>query len=183
MRKILKQTSIRGRMAIGIFCLEETLKKENINASLLSELLDKLKSFTSSNQLDKWDSLINEYDPITILDTHPDNKLDDYDFLDSKKAVDLKNLYSNINKAILEMISDVIEIGTANLYGGTGQFSEYSLTPLLKVIKDSTNNEPVKINIEKIAYSSPFNQENGWGKPFYYNNLINDLGASSRVMK
>lgn len=163
--KKLKSISIRGRFAFGVKCLEQYVNENNIEGKWIDKLLNTLWEFTTSERLDLWDEKINDLDPWNILDTHPENKAEGYKSLTGKEFYDLKDFYASLDKGFVEMIGNTIEIGTRNLYGGTGKFSNETLQPTLeltRVAKNLLNNIP---KIEDFEFSR-FSEQNGWGNKF-----------------
>jgi len=119
---ILKEISIRGRLAYGVSCLQNALLHFGIQYDLLESVLSQIWEFTSSKNLEEWDQSINKVDPICILE-------------EDKPTDPLLLVYQALPFEIVSMISDVIEIGAGNLYGGTADHSPFSLNPLLRVIE------------------------------------------------
>ena len=60
------------------------------------------------------------------------------------------------------MVSWVIEIGRGNLYGGTGEFSEWSLNPTMEVLKIMERNNLSIPNLDRFE-KSKFSKFHGWG--------------------
>ena len=71
-------------------------------------------------------------------------------------------LYQSLPPDIVNVISDVIEIGAGNLYGGTGDHSLFSLEPLIRVIERCIT---LKIKLPELDSfkKSPFSEKHGWG--------------------
>lgn len=144
-------------------CLEKTLQSLHVDNFLLKSLvLPKIWSFTESSHLDLWDKEINEIGPVCILNvTTP------------SKNPELKELYINLPDEIAQQISDVIEIGTSNLYGGTGKDFPYTLKPLERVINRCKRLNVPLPDVFPIS-KAPFTEEHGWGKEqvkeYYYSN-------------
>src|SRR5687768_15520281 len=112
-----KEISIRGRLAYGVTCLEKALEQFNIKNDLIEkEVLPVIWEFTKSTDLAKWEESINKIDPLNEV------------------SGPLKDLYGQLPSFIPEMISNVIEIGAGNLYGGTGEYSLSTLQPLKRVL-------------------------------------------------
>ena len=151
-----QEISIRGRLAYGVTCLESVLKHYGIKNELLDEIvLPSIWAFTSSRDLGAWDNSINKIDP--------NNLLGDSVIISSSNAENpLKRLYQSLPDFIVEMISNVIEIGTANLYGGTQQGSPHSLKPLKNVIQACKMNNVTLPDITPFK-KSLFEEYHGWG--------------------
>ena len=173
---LLKGISIRGRMVFCILTLEELFKAINLledNNSI--KLRNKLKEFTSSNRLDLWEQEINEYDPLSILDIHIDNNYEEYSYLSKEELLKFRDFYLNLPKYILELISNTIEVGAGNIYGATGKYSSFTLSPTIKVISYLNNEKKILKTAKMISRKSPFIQNNGWGNLFIYDDFIVDL--------
>ncbi len=147
--EILKEISITGRLALGASCLENALTHFNISSDLLDSSISLIWEFTNSNDLGKWDESIREVDPCSVLDeNNPQNPL--------------LPLYKSLPHDIVEMMSDVIEIGTGNLYGGTGDYSHFTLRPLIKVIETCMKLEIPLPGLTPFR-KSKFTEKDGWG--------------------
>lgn len=158
-----KKISIRGRFAFGMKCIEQYKKENVIKDRWISKLINALWEFTTSNELDVWDEKIRDLDPSNILDSHPNNKASDYETLTENDFKELKICYQNLNIDFINLIGYVLEIGTRNLYGGTGTYSKFTLEPTMQVYELSTKilDEIPKIeNFIKFTYK----EEHGWGK-------------------
>ncbi len=141
--------SIRGRLAFGMTCLEKLVGSLNVEHSQLRTIVfPKIWEFTSTNDLGEWEQNIREVDPVCVLD--------------SKTESDLKTLYNKLPKDIVSTIENVIEIGTANIYGRTGDNSPLTLEPLSAVI-----NTIIKLNVPlpdiNSFKKSSFSEFHGWG--------------------
>ena len=161
----IKDISIRGRFAFGVKCLEQYISENNIESKWIEKLLNTLWEFTSSERLDIWDEKIKELDPWNILDTHPDNKAGDYKTLSEKEFYELKGFYNSLDKEFINMVGNAIEIGTGNLYGGTGEFSNETLQPTLELIKIAKNQLKNIPSMESFGFSK-FSEKHGWGNEF-----------------
>ena len=65
----LKKVSIRGRMALGISCLEILLESEGlIEKEEMKKLLSHLWEFTSSERLDLWEDQMMGYEPEAVFE-------------------------------------------------------------------------------------------------------------------
>ena len=141
--------SIRGRLAFGMTCLEKLVSSLNLDHPLLQTIVfPKIWEFTSTDDVGEWEQRINDVDPLCVLDDKADS--------------DLKTLYNKLPKDIVATISDVIEIGTANIYGGTGDNSPMTLEPLNSVINTMTKLKVPLPDINTFKKSS-FSQFHGWG--------------------
>lgn len=162
---LIKSISIRGRYAFGVKCIQQFLEEQKIKGKWIDRLILVLKEFTNTDKLDEWDDKISELDPENILDKHPDNKAEDYQSLTDQEFNDLQNFYNSLPNQLTKLISNVIYIGTGNLYGGTGSYSEPTFETTLKVIEQSKNILSTPPNINNFTFSK-FSEFHGWGNNF-----------------
>jgi hypothetical protein len=115
---------------------------------LFTVVFPKIWEFISSDDLGEWEQSIKDVDPVCVLDSNDDSEL--------------KELYSELPRYIVSTVGNVIEIGTANIYGGTGNNSPNTLEPLAAVIQTMAR---VKIPLPDIEpfKKSGFNEFHGWG--------------------
>ncbi len=166
----IKNISIRGRFAFGIKCLEQYISESTIESAWIDKLLATLWEFTTSERLDMWDEKIKDLDPWNILDTHPDNKASDYKSLTENEFHELKDFYNSLDQDFIDMIGNAIEIGTGNLYGGTGKFSNETLQPTLELKKIARRKLKEIPKIKSFEFSR-FSEQHGWGNKFNRNVL------------
>lgn len=141
--------SIRGRLAFGMICLEKLVSSSNVDHTLLQTIVfPKIWKFTSTDDLGEWEQEIRDVDPFCVLDDTTDS--------------DLKMLYYKLPKYIVSTIEYVIEIGTSNIYGGTGDNSPMTLEPLFAVIDTMTKLKVPLPDINTFKKSS-FSEFHGWG--------------------
>lgn len=157
-----KTISITGRLAFAIKCLEQYIKEQKLESTWLDRLIDVLWDFTTSEDLGKWDKKISNLDPNNIIDTHPDNKASDYDFLTASEFNELKTYYAGISEALSLLIDLTMDIGTSNLYGGTGEYSKYTLESTVRVYWFAKENIDKIPDINKFKIS-PYSEDRGWG--------------------
>ena len=159
----IKKISIRGRMALGIKCLEIKLEKDElINKVEIKKLLSKLWEFISSKRLDLWEEKILDYEPESLIEDFENEKFEDFKNLKKEEIKALYEIYKKSKSNLAELISWVIEIGRGNLYSATGKFSEGSLNPTIEVLKImERSNLPIPdlAKFEKSKYS----EFHGWG--------------------
>jgi len=158
----IKQTSIRGRFAFGVFCIEKYISENNIESKWIDKLIPLLWEFTNTDKMDLWEEKISDLTPLNILDNSPRNLSSDYNSLTESEFNDLKKYYSELNEDLIQMIDETIEIGLGNLYGGTGEFSEGTFESTLFVYKLAykvLNETPDFDNFHK----SKFTEFHGWG--------------------
>lgn len=168
---LFKTISIRGRFAFGVMSIEEYLSENKIENPWIEKLLILLWEFTNSENLDVWDEKISDINPKNILEVDYEMFPNDFPTITTSEYNELKKLYQNLDEDLIKLISNTIEIGTSNLYGGTGEYSKFSLIPTIEVYKTAKKiilNVP---NIEKFIQFK-FSESNGWGTRFTKQKLI-----------
>jgi hypothetical protein len=140
----LRKTSIRGRMAFGITCLELACQAFALDTLELQQLINHLWSFTSTLDFCQWEE--------DLIDGVGGYFLDLYD--NRHKPSQSSEVYS----------LNIFEIGRGNLYGGTGEYSEFTLRHTAKVIGIL---QFLHLTLPKFSNfsRSRFSEEYGWGTP------------------
>ena len=156
--EIFKLISIRGRLAYGIFCLEQAFKESNKENELSSKIIKILWEFTTSENLSEWEEEITDYEPIYVND----DSFIGYETLTNDQVLELKGFYKNLPYNIIQLIENSIDIGMSNLYSGTGEFSPSSLEPTMKVFKTAQLSLSKKPNPEAFLISK-YTEFHGWG--------------------
>lgn len=150
-------------MALGIKCLEILLVKNELSQKEeIKKLLSNLWEFIGSKRLDLWEEKIIDYDPESLIEDFENNNFEDFKVLTKEEVKEIYDIYKQSKSEISEMISWVIEIGRGNLYGGTGEFSKWTLDPTKEVLKIMERNNyqiPELPKFEKSKYS----EFHGWG--------------------
>lgn len=165
----LKGISIRGRFAFGVKCLEKYIEQNKISNKWTEKLFDTLWEFTHSSRLDLWHDKINDLDPWNLLD--PNSGIpSDYKTLKEDEFYELKDFYNSLNKNFVDMIGCTIEIGTGNLYGGTGRYSQASLNPTIELVKIAKKELIELPNIKAFMFTK-FSEDDGWGNHFEKNQI------------
>lgn len=160
----LKLVSIRGRMAFGTRCLEIALARYGYEEPVLRILLKRLYEFVESEQkLNSWDRRITDVAPMSILDEHPDNYLDEYETITEEQALALKGVYQSMAHEVIDLIDSVIYIGLSNLYGGVDEYSPSSLSKVARVISTMSSLDLPVPDVSPYMMS-PFTELGGWGK-------------------
>lgn len=158
----IKQTSIRGRFAFGVFCLEKYITENDLKSKWIEKLIPTLWEFTNTDRMDLWEEKISDLTPLNILDESPRNSHSDYPSLTESEFIELKKYYGELDNEFVQMIDETIEIGLGNLYGGTGEFSESTYESTIFVYKLANKLLTEKPNFDNFL-KSKFTEFHGWG--------------------
>lgn len=168
--KVFKKISIRGRFAFGVKCIERYISENKIEIKSIDKLLTQLWEFTESENLDVWDEKISDLNPTNILEIEYEKFPDDFPTIDASKYKELKKNYQNLNQDLIKLISKTIEIGTSNLYGGTGAYSNHSLIPTIEVYKIAEKSLSKMPDVNSFIQFR-FSEFNGWGNKIVRHNI------------
>lgn len=130
---------------------------------ILEELMEKIWSFCSLINLEKWHSLLYEMSPYCILDDHPE-AMNSFRIISREKAEQLKNEYLKLPPFIVSIIDEVISIGYNNMYSGVVGLSEQTLRPLRDIVKIMEENNFMLPDLNPFL-KSDFTEDGGWGYP------------------
>lgn len=159
----IKKISIRGRVALGIRCIEIYAGNLGVIGNpVIKELLNRLWEYTDSNRLDDWHNMILEYDPECIIDDVERKSLEDLEHVSEEYFLAQYKVYKGLPVGFNSLVSWVIEIGLSNLYGGVGKYSKPSYQATVEAIaifKKDGNILPDLSLFEK----SGFDESGGWG--------------------
>jgi hypothetical protein len=158
----IKKTSIRGRFAFGVFCIEKYISENDIHSKWIDKLIPTLWEFTNTDKMDLWEEKISDLTPLNILEYSPRNSYSDYPSLSESEFNELKKYYSELDNELIQMIDETIEIGLGNLYGGTGEFSKETFESTMFVYKLADKLLSEKPNFDNF-YKSRFTEFHGWG--------------------
>jgi hypothetical protein len=139
--------------------VENALLKYKIDNKLLWEVIDKAWKFTELPIVDKWADEIKEYIPWGILDPY-EHAFEENEYISIDKAIQLKKLYNQTPKFIVEMLDEVVLIALNNLYVGFSMNA--GLESLAKVIKCMRQNEVQLPDIKRFLVSK-FSEKEGLG--------------------
>ncbi|WP_409446088.1 hypothetical protein [Mariniflexile rhizosphaerae] len=158
----MKKISIRGRFAFGMKCLEQYAIENELSDKCINKIFDSLWEFTSSDELDIWEEKISDINPKYILNINPENIETEFPTITLDEYYEIKEFYKSSDKHFVSMVSEIIEIGVGNLYGGTDDYSSWTLNPTLELIKLAELNLKQIPKIENFEFSK-FSEDNGWG--------------------
>ena len=186
-RKI-RRTSIRGRFAIGLTAVEKAFAESIYNNDPSVRLIvGKYAEFTNSRRLDIWEQEIRWYGP-SVATGEPsataseivhalnaiNQRIDNGEGMFSHIVVYDEQVYERLLVFLAALDPDIIEllnlcesIGTGNIYGGTGKYSESTLKPTLEIIRRTG----INLDFDSLSRRHPFSSEHGWGEEFVYETL------------
>lgn len=159
--EVLKNISIRGRMAYLICLFENLLLYYNCNKEEWKWILEKLWSYTKVQYLDDWLYELAEYMPNSILE----DTIEDAEYITEKEFKYLYKLYSNSNQEILLFLKIIFECGTCELYSKLYDYSSNTLKKIELAIDIMKKNNIDLVDI-KLFERYSFNECDGWGNCF-----------------
>lgn len=159
--------SIRGRMAYLLCSLKKLLIYYNYKIDDWELILEKLWKFTIVEYIDDWMYEMAEYLPDSIME----DSMEDAEYITEEEFVFCKQLYSNVADDIKKMIQIIFELGTCEIYGNIINNSINTLEKLNEgILLLKKNNIPL---IDVAPFKKyKFSDDNGWGLPFYRNELF-----------
>ncbi|MCD8438358.1 hypothetical protein LNI95_11850 [Tenacibaculum dicentrarchi] len=163
MEKSLSETSIIGRFSIGLYCIENSIKRKGLfNNHTVNVIIAKLSEFIYTNNV-KWVTEIQAYLPKYFKTTINDNITEEF-------YNELINFYKNINyKDIFEIIELCSEIALNHMYGGIIDNSPETIKLTQQILeKTGMINE---FDFKKISKNHPMTDNNKWGVNFNYNHF------------
>lgn len=158
----IKSTSIRGRFAFAVFCIEQYLYENNLENECSKTLLKVLWEFTNTDEMDLWDENISDLLPMNVLDDSPSNVYTDYPSLTEEEFNKFKKFYLKLDSSFIEIINETIGIGQGNLYGGTGDYSKVTFEKTIYVYKIANRILRNVPNFD-VFVKSKFSESHGWG--------------------
>lgn len=164
--EIIKEISIRGRMAYVICLFERLLLYYRYDKNEWDIVLKKLWTYTDIEYFDKWIYEVAEYLPDCVLEDKPDS----FEFLTMEEYKSLYKLYSKSCQEIYKFMNLIYELGTVNAYTvliGNDTKTIKKVEEAISILKT----HGIKIvSIEPFRKYS-FEQCNGWGEKFDGRNL------------
>lgn len=154
----LKRISIRGRMALAVTCLEQVVAALVPDRERLDPLFDLLWSHVETDRLDVWEGAIS----VATQEVYSSSNAA-YDPTGGfAPTIPAGSVFENLPRLVIEMLAAVVEVGTGNVYAGTGAFSEITLVPTLKILAVYQENGFPLPPLEPFERSS-FSEHDGWG--------------------
>ena len=158
LRKNIEGLSIRGRMAFAVSCLLNGVQKEGLTNPELGTAFELLLEFTRTEDFYDWDTMVSSRLGY-ILDLVED--------LEENRVPELphaKSMYSNVPIGVLKMVSDAIEIGLSELYGGIAHGSPATIELTCRIHEKSRARGWSTPDIQDFSRFT-VKQEGGWGAP------------------
>lgn len=163
---VFKNISIRGRLAYALICFDLFLQKKHseiCNNRWILYYLNLVWEVVSAENIYLLEKKLTELAPNSILDKHPNNKFDKYEYFKLNELIEIRELYEILPISIISIMDSIIEISFSNLYSSTGEFSKSTLEELeyiFHVLENEKFDLPeLPINI----LNSSFKEKRGWG--------------------
>ena len=110
---IFKQISGYGRLAYGIMCFESTVLFYGMSMNEWSWVIKKLWEYSTSPNYDEWCYEFAEFHPDILLDNYSNG---DFEYLSEEQFNRLCKMYRVANPVVLEVLKNIYELATADLY-------------------------------------------------------------------
>jgi hypothetical protein len=120
--KDLKSVSISGRMAMATTCFEGIVKTLNLSSPDVDELVDIFWQFVEKNLLSEWES--NVLDKAGIV----------CDYIEGSAPLPAESEFRRLPQFLLQMVSDIVDLGRADMYGAVTGYSQETCGFTLKVL-------------------------------------------------
>lgn len=156
--EVLRNISIRGRMAYLICLFEKLLLYYNCDKDEWRWVLEKLWTYTNIQYLDDWMYELAEYMPNSILE----DTMDDAEYITKKEFEYLYKLYSKSEQEILVFLNIIFECGACELYSKLYDYSPDTLKWLEQAMDILNKNNIDLVDIKPFERYS-FSECDGWG--------------------
>lgn len=157
-------TSIRGRVAYGISCIENALIALNYDPNDWKIVLYHLWEFTCADNIEDCNTIANELIPENLLEfkTYEEH---DFELLSKDEFQYLYNLYQKIDESIDILLYAIHELGASHAYSEISGYGESSLKSLERLISCMIDyNYPLPDIEPFLKYS--IEEDEGWGNKF-----------------
>ena len=155
----IENISIRGRMAYALLCIETTLNQWNIASVNIRSILAKFWEFTSSPELDVWDTEAQRAQP--FLYAFYEDFLSKKQWREMAEFLSISELTESQQEALGRELVCLHGL-SANLF--SGYESELTAEPLLEIINIMLASELTLPDRSRVSLS-PVDEEGGWGDP------------------
>ena len=159
-RGIFINMSIRGRVAYGICCLQNTLIWADASTEEWHLILDHLWEFTESENIEEWFYSTAEYLPEYVLDNVPFHKREN-EYVSQSFNDYLATIYRKTNPIIYKIMDAIFMAGTIEMYGSIVDGGQQSLSHIIRLIDIMKSN-----NIPLPDYSIFKKFTGSWGRTF-----------------
>lgn len=146
---IIRRTAIRGRVALALTCVENAIERFQVRDERIREIVNILWGFVEKQNLASVDEEWRNARAVDLLDA-----------VDSGSAI--PESYRRLPAFLPRMLSDVLEIGLAEMYGAVRGYSEETLNLTVGVLeqcRDSGVPVPPVARFGRL----PFAENGGWG--------------------
>jgi hypothetical protein len=159
-----KHISMRGRVAYGISCFENTIIALKYDVNDWKIDLNYLWEFTNIQYLDDWNDIVVEIIPenLTELKTYEE---EEFERLSKDEFIYLYNLYQNIDGSVDALLRGIYDLGISHAYTVIEGYGESSLKSLERIIKLMIDyNFPLPSIDPFLKFS--IEEYKGWGDKF-----------------
>lgn len=161
----LENLSIRARSMAAIYAIELLCKNSQLDLSQTQFLVNTLAKHLENEKNGNWHYPYSEIIPNSILTTTYNAM--DFETTSEIEYEKLKNIYIEMEDAILKSINDLFEISTADLYSSIQNKSQYTLKKLTNVYTELAKKQ-IRIPYFTISERMNINYTNGWGANISY---------------
>jgi hypothetical protein len=151
-QKDLKSVSISGRMAMAVTCFEHIVKTMNLSSSAIDDLIDTFWQFVETNDLSEWEA--------TVLD----KTANICDYIERSTPLPPDSEFRHLPPFLLQMVSDIVDLGRGNLYGAVVDYSQETYRLTLEVLNLALGHGFSIPSIEPFLRSQ-ITESRGWGNP------------------
>ena len=159
--EILKNISIRGRVAYLICSFEQLLLYYNCDKAEWMGILQKLWTYTNVQYLDDWLYELAEYMPNSIFE----DTMEDAEYITEDEFNYLYNLYSKTSQDILLFLEIIFKCGSCELYTKLYDDSPSTLKKIKEGLDILDKNNIALVDVYPFEKYS-FNEYDGWGECF-----------------
>jgi hypothetical protein len=163
--KHFEESSIRVRIYYAIKMLEVLIVEIYQSTSEYDFTLKFLKKYANSEKLGAWHYPYSEISPLSILNDEYDEN--SWDYITEDEFMKLRELYNNSDLQIIEIIDNIFEISTKDLYSSIINESQYTLDKLIE-IAETLKKRKCRLPRVRLLDGSQITDGNGWGRHHKY---------------
>jgi hypothetical protein len=146
----MRQTAIRGGVALALVCVERALRRFSVRDERVSELVETLWGFVEQEDLAAVDHAWRDARAVDLLDA-----------IDADSEIPVT--YRGLSPFLPRLLSQALAIAMVEMYGSVRGFGKESFDLTLRALEDCERNGVPLPAIAKFA-QLPFSEEDGWGR-------------------